>query len=115
MIRQASPVSLSAAPLAADGYGRRTSRAAEVSTAQVGLSSTDQRHRDLAALSRTAYVIAQVAAQRAGLDLEPSPTYLQATWHDDRELPVLAPAHVVDLERPPAAHHTAPGTCAFAN
>lgn len=83
--------------------------------AQVGLSITDHRHRDLAALSRTAYVIAQVAVERAGLELEPTPTYLQATWHDDRELPVLVPAHIADLERPPAAHHTAPGTCAIAN
>lgn len=115
MIRQASPVSPSAAPLTADGYGRRTSRAAEVSIAQVGLSSTDNRHRDLAALLRTAYVIAQVTAERAGLNVEPSPSYLQAIWHDGRDLPALAPAHVVDLERPPAVHHTVPGACALAN
>ena len=82
---------------------------------QVGLSSTARRHRDLAALLRTAYVIAQVAAERAGLDPDPSPSYLQAIWHDGRELPVLAPTHVADLERPPAAHHTVPGTCAIAN
>lgn len=82
--------------------------------AQVGLSALDHRHRDLAALSRTAYAIAQVAALRAGLHGGFPAAYLQTSWREGVELPALDAAHVTDVERPPMIA-TPRGVCALAS